>query len=80
MTDGVSVIQTAAMRARGLAWRALLCHNPDACEEGLCLEIQSGLRVHPVDPLAFAKWRVRANPDQIPAHVLITTEPEWTRA
>ncbi len=80
LPDGVPIIQTAAMRARGLGWKALLCPNPNACEEGLCLEIDSGRRLHPVDPVAFAKWRVRANPDQIPAHVLITTEPEWIDA
>lgn len=74
MADGLPVIQTPAMRARGLGWRASLCPSPDTCEEHLCIEIEPGRRVHPIDPVAFAKWRVRGNPDEIPPHVLVTVQ------
>lgn len=66
------VIQSSEMRLRGLGWMAQLCPNPDTCEERLCLEVDLGRRVHPVDPPAFAQWRVHARINEIPRHVLVT--------
>jgi hypothetical protein len=32
---------------------------------------------HPADPLAFARWRIRADLDAIPAHVMVRVSRGW---
>jgi hypothetical protein len=71
MAPGRVTLQSADMRGRGLGWKAERCLTPESCELDLCVADDVGSFWHPADPLAFAKWRVRADVDQIPAHVLI---------
>ncbi|HYB69304.1 MAG TPA: hypothetical protein VEH80_01465 [Candidatus Bathyarchaeia archaeon] len=68
--DRVS-LQSRAMRGRGLGWKAERCLMPQSCELNLCIADDDGTFWHPADPLAFAKWRVRAALDEIPPHVLV---------
>lgn len=68
------------MRARGLGWKAEPCLAPDACELHLCIADDQGVFWHPADPLAFARWRVRADLDAIPAHVLVKITRGWEGA
>ena len=64
-------LQSATMRKHGLGWIAEACPDPVACELHLCVADHAGRHWHPVDPLAFAKWRVRALADAMPAHVAV---------
>lgn len=64
-------LQNAQMQSKGIGWKAEACRDPRACEEGLCVRDRNGNAWHPADPLAFAKWRVRARLADIPAHVLV---------
>ncbi len=66
-------LQNFEMRSTGVGWKAEACRDPRGCEEGLCVQDAGGHHWHPADPLAFAKWRVRARLADIPAHVLVTT-------
>lgn len=70
-------LQTTAMRGRGLGWRALPCADPQGCELHLCIADDQGTFWHPADPLAFARWRIRADLDAIPAHVTIKVSRGW---
>ena len=74
MMPGRSVLQNAAMRARGLGWEAEPCPDPRSCELYLCVVDDTRRHWHPVDPLAFAKWRVRSRLEAIPPHVIVRTE------
>jgi hypothetical protein len=62
----------AAMRDKGVGWKSEVCPHSGMCDEGLCAQDDGGTYWHPADPLAFAKWRVRARVDDIPPHVLVT--------
>ena len=64
-------LQSATMRGRGLGWRAERCAEPATCELHLCVSDHRGSFWHPADPLAFARWRIRADLDAIPVHVLV---------
>src|SRR5262249_62297498 len=64
-------LQNAEMHSRGIGWRAQACLGPRSCDDGLCVQDWANRSWHPEDPLAFAKWRVRASLDGIPAHVLV---------
>jgi hypothetical protein len=64
-------LQSPGMRGRGLGWRAEPCADPQSCELHLCVADDRGSYWHPADPLAFARWRIRADLDAIPAHVLV---------
>lgn len=64
-------LQGPGMRARGLGWRAEPCGDPQGCELHLCVADDRGSYWHPADPLAFARWRIRADLHAIPAHVLV---------
>ncbi len=74
------VLQNAEMRSKGVGWKAAACPDPGSCEDGLCAQDWGGKRGHPADPLAFAKWRVRARLADIPSHVLVTTAGRATTA
>jgi hypothetical protein len=65
------------MRSRGLGWSAEPCPDPSSCEIHLCVADDQGDFWHPADPLAFAHWRVRADPDAIPAHVRVKVDSPW---
>jgi hypothetical protein len=65
------------MRGRGLGWKAERCVDPGLCELYLCVPDDEGSYWHPEDPLAFAKWRVRADLDAIPAHVMVRVQRGW---
>jgi hypothetical protein len=71
------MLQSAAMRSRGIGWRADRCIDPPSCEVHLCVADDAGGFWHPADPLAFAKWRIRADIDTMPAHVMIKTGRDW---
>jgi len=71
------MLQSAAMRGRGLGWRAERCVDPEICEIHLCIADDQGGFWHPDDPLAFAKWRIRADLDAIPAHVMVKAGHGW---
>ena len=73
-------LQNFEMRSTGVGWKAEACRDPRGCEEGLCVQDAGGHHWHPADPLAFAKWRVRARLADIPAHVLVTTTGGRTKA
>ena len=64
-------LQSITMRARGLGWRAEQCADPRSCELHLCIADDRGAFWHPADPLSFARWRIRADLDAIPAHVMV---------
>ena len=64
-------LQSPGMRGRGLGWRAERCADPQSCELHLCVADDRGSHWHPADPLAFAHWRIRADLDAIPAHVMV---------
>jgi hypothetical protein len=70
-------LQSAGMRARGLGWKAEPCWDPEACDLDLCIADDRGVFWHPADPLAFARWRIRADLDAIPAHVLVKVTDGW---
>ncbi len=72
----IAAIQTFDMWVQGVGWRAEPCPDPDSCDDDLCVavEVPSPRHLHPIDPLAFARWRVRARLDQIPPHVLLKVE------
>jgi hypothetical protein len=64
-------LQSPMMRGRGLGWRAERCADPMACDLHLCVSDHRGSFWHPADPLAFARWRIRADVDAIPTHVMV---------
>jgi hypothetical protein len=64
-------LHRGGLRGGGRGWRAERCTIPDSCELHLCVADDRGGFWHPDDPLAFAKWRIRADLDAIPAHVMI---------
>ena len=64
-------LQSPGMRGRGLGWRAERCADPPSCDLHLCIADHEGSFWHPADPLAFARWRIRADVDAIPAHVTV---------
>ena len=66
-----SALQRTGMRGRRLGWRAERCGDPQSCELHLCIADDRGSFWHPADPLAFARWRIRADVDAIPAHVMV---------
>jgi hypothetical protein len=66
-----SALQSTGMRGRRLGWRAERCGDPQSCELHLCIVDDRGSFWHPADPLAFARWRIRADVDAIPAHVMV---------
>ena len=66
-----SALQSTGMRGRRLGWRAERCAEPQSCELHLCIADDRGSFWHPADPLAFARWRIRADVDAIPAHVVV---------
>jgi len=70
-------LQNAAMRGRGVAWQAERCLTPERCEGHLCIADDQGGFWHPDDPLAFARWRIRADLDAIPAHVMVKVSGGW---
>jgi hypothetical protein len=53
------------------------CAIPESCELHLCVADDLGGFWHPDDPLAFAKWRIRADLDAIPAHVMVNITRGW---
>ncbi len=67
-------LQNSVMRGRGLGWKAARCLDAASCELHLCTPDDTGRHWHPEDPLAFAKWRVRADLEAVPAHVVVRTE------
>jgi hypothetical protein len=70
-------LQSTGMRGRGLGWRAERCADPQSCELHLCVVDPQGSYWHPADPLAFARWRIRADVDAIPAHVMVRVSSGW---
>ena len=72
-----SALQSTGMRGRRLGWRAERCADPQSCELHLCIADDRGSFWHPADPLAFARWRIRADVDAIPAHVMVRTSRSW---
>jgi hypothetical protein len=70
-------LQTTVMRSRGLGWRAEPCADPQSCELHLCIADDQGAFWHPADPLAFARWRIRADLEAIPAHVVVKVGRGW---
>ncbi len=58
-------IQSADKRAKGIGWKAEPCPVPISCE-GRTVRSDPGTRLRPVDPLAFAKWRLRSKIGKIP--------------
>jgi hypothetical protein len=70
-------LQRAGVRGRGLGWKAERCVNPESCETHLCVADEQGVFWHPADPLAFAQWRIRADLDRIPAHVMVKVGLGW---
>jgi hypothetical protein len=65
------------MRGRGIGWKAEPCAIPETCDLHLCVADDQGAYWHPADPLAFAKWRVRADLDAIPSHVMVRVGRGW---
>jgi len=65
------------MRGRGIGWKADRCVDPETCDLHLCVVDDEGAYWHPADPLAFAKWRVRADLDTIPGHVMVKVSRGW---
>ena len=72
-----SALQSTGMRGRRLGWRAERCAEPQSCELHLCIADDRGSFWHPADPLAFARWRIRADIDAIPAHVTVRMSRSW---
>ena len=70
-------LQSSGMRGRGLGWRAERCADPQSCELHLCVVDPQGSYWHPADPLAFARWRIRADVNAIPAHVIVRVSGGW---
>lgn len=72
-----TALQSGGMRGRGLGWRAERCADPQSCDLHLCIADDQGSFWHPADPLAFARWRIRADLDTIPAHVVVRMSRGW---
>jgi hypothetical protein len=70
-------LQNLGMRGRGIGWKADRCVDPGTCDLHLCVVDHQGGYWHPADPLAFAKWRVRADLDAIPGHVRVKVGRDW---
>jgi hypothetical protein len=65
------------LRGGGRGWKAERCATPESCELHLCIADGDGGFWHPDDPLAFAKWRIRADLDAVPAHVMVNVSRGW---
>jgi len=72
MATGCLTLHGSGLGARARGWKAERCTAPESCDLHLCVADGRGAFWHPEDPLAFAKWRIRADLDTIPAHVLVT--------
>jgi hypothetical protein len=70
-------LQSLEMRGRGIGWKADRCVDPETCDVHLCVVDDEGGYWHPADPLAFAKWRVRADLDAVPGHVMVKVGRGW---
>lgn len=70
-------LQSSGMRGRGLGWRAERCADPQICELHLCVADHQGRYWHPADPLAFARWRIRADVNAMPDHVMVRVTTGW---
>jgi hypothetical protein len=70
-------LQSLEMRGRGIGWKADRCADPETCDVHLCVVDNEGGYWHPADPLAFAKWRVRAELDAMPGHVVVKVGRSW---
>jgi len=70
-------LHQAGITQRGIGWRAERCANPETCETHLCVADDRGGFWHPEDPLAFAKWRIRADLAAVPAHVMVRLGGGW---
>ena len=70
-------LQSLEMRGRGIGWKADRCADPETCDVHLCVVDDEGGYWHPADPLAFAKWRVRAKLDAMPGHVVVKVGRGW---
>lgn len=70
-------LQSSGMRGRGLGWRAERCTDPQICELHLCVADHQGRYWHPADPLAFARWRIRADVNAMPTHVMVRVSNGW---
>ncbi len=67
--------QSANTRAKGIGWKAEPCPIPISCE-GRTMRSDRGSRLHPVDLLASANWRLRAKIGEIPPDVLLTADEQ----
>src|SRR5512144_3172980 len=70
-------LQSLGMRGRGIGWKAERCAAPETGAPPPRAPAAAGAYWHPADPLAFAKWRVRADVDAIPAHVMVKVGRGW---
>ena len=70
-------LQSTGMRSRGLGWRAEPCVDPQSCDLHLCISDDRCSFWHPADPLAFARWRIRADIDTMPPHVMVRVSRGW---
>lgn len=70
-------LHRGGLRGSGLGWKAVRCAIPESCELHLCVADDRGGFWHPDDPVAFAKWRIRADLDAIPAHVMVNITRGW---
>ena len=70
-------LQSLEMRGRGIGWKADRCADPEICDVHLCVVDDEGGYWQPADPLAFAKWRVRAELDAMPGHVVVKVGRGW---
>ena len=70
-------LQSPGMRGRGHRLESRALRRPETCDLHLCVVDDEGAYWHPADPLAFAKWRVRADVDAIPAHVMVKVGRGW---
>lgn len=77
LAESSLALQSTGMRGRGLGWRAERCADPQICDLHLCVSDDRGSFWHPADPLAFARWRIRADIDAIPAHVVVRVSRGW---
>ncbi len=68
-------LQSADKRAKGIGWKAEPC-PVSISSEGRSVRSSQGSRLHPIDPLACAKWRFRAKIGKIPPHLLLTADEQ----
>jgi hypothetical protein len=70
-------LHRGSLRGGGRGWKAERCTIPESCELHLCIADDRGGFWHPDDPMAFAKWRIRADLDAIPTHVMVNLGGGW---